>query len=498
LLVDNSVSGSALASLFFSVFSMVAFYFLMRRFFTKTVSLAAGAIFATSLFLVTYARFAWNPNLIPFFAIAFSLALLRAVDEEDEKRQGIWLLASAFLFGILAQLHFLAMIIIFIVAVVFLIFKRPKIKMLYWASSILIVFVLNLPLVINDIKSGGDNIKQLTATVGEKSESKADYDFLEKTIKSFSENSLSYWTILTGSQKAELPRIATDFKNHKLEIDCKGSCRQNFFKGVLAAAFFILGIIILSIESILEKESRKKDFLIFNLILFIVSFGIFTVLAYDISPRFYLIVISLPFIFWSLIIYEISRLVEIKNLIWAFAIIFVAFNLYFVTEYFNQLAKAKTEQVNIGTDRILRQKTRITWEQQNAIADYMEKIYKQNNYAVFFHGQSEFHRSFSYLLDKKNIPRDGISMGENYIICRKGNYFLIIRTQSNKNSFAEYFSKFSVLEEKKFGTLTVYHLMPKPDVINCETPDQAKFRTYKDEGGAVSKRYIWKEIFDLR
>lgn len=494
LLVGSAVLGSALASLFFSVLAMIAFYFFLRRFFSKNLSLATGAIFATSLFLVTYARFAWNPNLIPFFVIAFSWALLRAVDEENEKRQGFWLMASALFFGILAQLHFLALIIVFLAGVIFLVFKRPKIKFAFWAGSVLIVFLLHLPMVINDIKSGGENIKQLIGTVGEKSESKKDYDLAEKLVKNFSENALSYWTIVTGSQAAELPRIAFDFQSKKTEIDCIGSCRQNLHKGLLASIFFALGAIILILESILEKEPRKKDFLIFNGIMLVVSFAIFTLLAYDISPRFYLIVIALPFVFWGLIVYEISRVIKIKNLSWAFAIVFTAFNLYFTTEYLRQLAKTESEPINIGTDKILRQKTRITWEQQNAIADFMEEKHRKNGYAVLFYGQSEFHRAFSYLLDKKEIPRDGLSVSAGAPICQKVNYFLIIRTQSDKKSLAKYFEKFSLLEERQFGTLTVYHLSPKKEFINCEAPDISKFRTYKNEGGATSKRYIWEEI----
>ncbi|MEF3692513.1 MAG: glycosyltransferase family 39 protein [Candidatus Moraniibacteriota bacterium] len=493
-LVGSSVLGSALASLFFSVLAMIVFYFFLRRFFSKDLSLATGSIFATSLFLVTYARFAWNPNLIPFFAIAFSWALLQAVDGENKKRQGAWLMTSAFLFGILAQLHFLALIIVFLAGVIFLVFKRPKIKFVFWAGSVLIVFFLHLPMVINDIKSEGGNIKQLTGTVGEKSESKKDYDLAEKVVKNFSENALSYWTIVTGSQAAELPRIAFDFQSKKIEVDCVGACRQNLHKGLLASVFFALGAIILIWKTIREKNLRKKDFLIFNGIMFVVSFVIFTLLAYDISPRFYLIVIALPFVFWGLIVYEISRVIKIKNLGWAFAIVFAAFNLYFTTEYLRQLAKTASEPISIGTDKILRQKTRITWEQQNAIADYMEEKHQKNGYAILFYGQSEFHRAFSYLLDKKEIPRDGLSVSAGAPICQKVNYFLIIRTQSNKKSLAKYFKKFSLFEEKQFGTLTVYHLNPKKEFINCEAPDVSKFRTYKNEGGAVSKRYIWEEI----
>lgn len=496
LLVNNSVLGSALAVLFFSILALIAFYFFMRRCFTKTISLATGAIFATSLFVITYSRFAWNPNLLPFFILVFLLALLRAVDIEKEKKQGFWLLMSAFLFGILSQLHFLAMVIIFIVAVIFLIIKRPRIKIIFWAGSIMIVFILNLPLFINDLKSGGDNLGQLMGTVNEKSEGKNDYDLVEKLVKNFSENSLGYWTVMTGSQQAELPRVAIELKSQKIEVDCKESCRENLSKGIMAVIFIILGLMILIIEVIVEKEPRKKDFLILSLVLFLVSFGIFTPLAYDISPRFYLIVLPLPFIFWGLIAYEINRFLKIKNLTWALAIIFVSFNLYFTVEFFDQLDRAKSEQIEIGTDNILRQKTRITLEQQNLIVDYIAKIYKQNNYPVLLHGQSEFHRAFGYLLDIRNIPRDGISMGESHTTCRRGNYFLIIRSQSDKVAFVQYFNRFDVVEERKFGTLTVYHLIPKNDIINCEIPNQAKFRSDAEESGP--KRYIWKEVLNVK
>lgn len=496
--INNSVVGSALASLFFSILSMIAFYFFLWRYFSKNLSLATGAIFATSIFLVTYSRFAWNPNLLPFFVILFFLALLGAVDDEKSKKQGYWLLVSAFMFGILSQLHFLAMIIIFIVAVLFLAVKRPRIKLIFWAASVLIVLFLNLPLIINDIKSGGDNIKQLTATVGEKSDGKAKYDIVEKLIKNYSENTLSYWTIVSGSQAAELPRIATELKTRKIEIECKESCRNHLLGGSLALGFFTLGIILLLFETFKEKDIRKKDFLILNLILFIISFGIFTLLAYDLSPRFYLIIIPLPFIFWGLILSRLSKLIKINNLVWAVAIIFTAFNLYFTGNFLNQLAKAKTEAIDIGNDKILRQKTRITLEQQQAIADYMESVYARNSYPVLYYGQSEFHRAFAYLLDKKKIPRDGLNVSEGAKICQKANYFVIIRSQSDKKILDKYFAKFSLIEEKKIGTLTVYHIMPKPSTISCEAPDQSKFRTYQNEGGAVADRYTWKEIFNIK
>lgn len=495
LFVGNSIVGSAGAILFFAILAMIAFYFFMRKYFSLNISLITGAIFATSVFLVTYSRFAWNPNFLPFFVIVFLLALLNSVDKENKKEQGLWLMLSATMFGILSQFHFLAMAIIFIVGVAFLLIKRPRIKLIFWVGSILIVLFLNLPLLINDLKSGGDNLGQLKNTVTDKSGGKSKYDIIEKTIKNYTESSLSYWTIITGSQTAELPRITTELKSAKpVSIECNYSCRKNLPKGLLAISFFTLGILILVFRLFLEKDTKKKDFLILTAVIFIISYGVFTLLAYDLSPRFYLIIIPLPFIFWGLIFNELTKFLKLKNLIWVFAIIFLAFNLYFSIIFLNQLSRASNHFFELGTDKILKQKTRITFEQQELIADYITKIYQQNKYAVFYHGQSEFHRAFAYLLDQRKIPRDGISTSAGATICKQGNYFLIIRTQSNKDSFKKYFDKFTVIEEKKFGTLTIFHLLPKDAIMNCIIPDKSKFRDDTESG---PKKYTWKEVFNI-
>ncbi len=508
IIFGGTPQGSAMAILFFSILSIPITYFFFREYFTKKNTLAILLFFSTSLFLIVYSRFSWNPNLLPFFVIFFLFSLLKAVNKDNKKKRktkkqlraqkrnrGVWLLLSAFAFGILAQLHFLAMIILAIVAVIFLGYKRPKIKSQFWIGAVCIILFLHLPVFINEAKTGGNNAQLFIKAVAGKSDSKKHYTIVEKAYRDFTESSLKYWTMTTGSQLAELPKVR--IKKGVTDIQCDKYCRDNLFKGGLALSFFVLGIFLLLLESFLEKDIRKKNFLILNLILLIISSGVFIPLAYDMSPRFFLIVVPLPFIFWGLIFRRLGKIVGNKNFVWMLAVIIMAFNLYFVINYFNQLKNAKSEPIKIGLDRIMKQKTRITLEQENAIVDYMEKFYKRNKYPVFFHGQSEFHRSFSYLLDDRKIPRDGVGKGDNATICRQGNYFLIIRTQSNLDNFQKYLKKFSIIEKKLFGTLTVFHLRPKPAIINCEVPNQKTFRNYKGEGGAVAKRYKWKEIFEM-
>ncbi len=500
----DAVSGSAMAILFFAILTIPVIYLFFRQYFGKKISLAILAIFASSLFMITYSRFSWNPNLLPFFVGLFLLAILKSVDKGDPKKKkskkelralkrkrGIWLLVAASAYGLLAQFHFLAMIILAITGGIFLAIKRPKIKKQFWIGAVAIVLALHFPMFINEMKTGGANAKQFLLAVTKKSEKK-NYSLVEKAYKDFSSNSTKYWMMTTGSQQAQLPYLK--MKNGIPDLQCNKSCRENLLKGVLAAMVFCLGVFLLILELFLEKVRRKKDWLMLNLILLAVSFAVFLPLAFDISPRFYLIVSPLPFVFWGLIFRRFGMFVKNKNFAWFMAMILVGFNLYFTMIYFGQLRDAKDKAIKIGADKIMRQKTRITLEQEKAIVDYMEKFHKQNGYPVFFHGQSEFHRAFSYLLDDREILRDGLGKKDTSAFCRQGNYFIIVRTQSDLKKLANYLKRFIIIEKKPFGTLTVLRLKLKPEYINCDAPNPKLFRTYKGESGAKVKRYKWKEI----
>ncbi|HFC36242.1 MAG TPA: hypothetical protein ENJ49_01040 [Candidatus Moranbacteria bacterium] len=329
--------------------------------------------------------------------------------------------------------------------------------------------------------------KAVTDKSGKKS-----YSLVEKAYKDFTDNSLGYWMMTTGSQRAELPYLK--IKNGLPDFHCNKDCKNNLPKGMLAVLFFGLGVLLLIVDLILEKDRRKNNFLLLNGLLLLISFIVFLPLAFDISPRFFLIITPLPFVLWGLIFRRLGMLVKNKNFAWFMAIVLVGFNLFFVINYFGQLKDAKRKAIKIGTDKIMRQKTRITLEQETAIVDYMEKFHKQNGYPIFFHGQSEFHRAFSYLLKERGILRDGLSKKDTGAFCRQGNYFLIARTQSDLNKLNNYLKRFIVVEKVPFGTLTVLRLRIRPSFVNCVVPNPKLFRTYKGEGGAIAKRYKWKEL----
>lgn len=492
LIFGDSVVGSAYSILFFSILSLVITFLIFRRYFNQRISLILLGIFATSLFFITYSRFSWNPNFIPFFVTATLYSLLRLVDRNDSK-SGYWLVACAFFFGILFQLHFMSLIIISIVSVAFLLYKRPKIGIKFWAIAVSLFLVLNIPMFINETKTGGDNFDQFMKAVFEKSE-ESEKNLIEKLVKNYSEHSLGYGIMMTGYQDGELPNFEKDKKGY--DIKCDRYCRNHFAYGAIFFLFNSLGIILLVMRLFREREIMKKDFLVLSSVLFAVSFLVFTPLAFDLSPRFFLVSGIIPFVFFGLILERIVRFDRnIKSGI-LLGLVLVISNLFFVSKFFNELNLSKSESIEIGQDRIMKQKTRITLEQQNAIADFLQESYNSNGYPVLYKGQNEFHRAFAYLLDKRGVLRDSIS---NSSIYRNANYFLIIRTQSDLEPFVEdYNENYQFISKREFGTLTVYRLIPREDRITSENVERENvIRDLEDEEDedAYARRFKWKEIF---
>ena len=69
VMFNNVITGSAWAVLFFSVLSLPAAFIFFKKGFSNRTSFILTAILSFSVFMVAYSRFAWNPNLLPFFIL---------------------------------------------------------------------------------------------------------------------------------------------------------------------------------------------------------------------------------------------------------------------------------------------------------------------------------------------------------------------------------------------------------------------------------------------
>ena len=50
-----------------AILSLTLFYLFSRRYFSARISLALLAVFSFSVYFIQYSRFAWSPNVLPFF-----------------------------------------------------------------------------------------------------------------------------------------------------------------------------------------------------------------------------------------------------------------------------------------------------------------------------------------------------------------------------------------------------------------------------------------------
>jgi hypothetical protein len=159
LVFGGSPAGMAGFVVVFSILSVPLFYFFLRRYFPKPLSLGLTLLFSVSAYFVMYGRFAWNPNLLPFFILLGFYALLRAVDH-NEMKKGLWFLVSVFSLVLATHFHFLAFLALPMIFLALLIVRRPKFSWKIWLGAIAISLVLYLPMILNESETNFANTKE--------------------------------------------------------------------------------------------------------------------------------------------------------------------------------------------------------------------------------------------------------------------------------------------------------------------------------------------------
>lgn len=102
--------------------AVLALYLYAAPLFGRRVALLAAFLFAVSPWAVTYSRFIWNPNPIPFFSTLL-LGSLLAVAAGAERRPVHLALAFLWLAAV-TQLHLSGLVLIPVVGLVLLLFRR--------------------------------------------------------------------------------------------------------------------------------------------------------------------------------------------------------------------------------------------------------------------------------------------------------------------------------------------------------------------------------------
>lgn len=490
LLFGDTPAGMAFFIPLLSTGAILFFFFLMWRYFSMGISLGLSALFAFSPFFVLYGRFAWNPNPLPFFLLLGSWSLLKAVDT-TEKRPSLWFLIATLSLGIASALHSLAFVGIPALVFFFLLWKRPRFSWKIWLSVVAIIAILFLPVVLNEIETGGQNSREFLKAVSGKS-TKNDHSLLAKTAKNVLEQTVWGVAMVSGYEHAELP----SFKTAPRDIICGEKCRVGLPYGTLALFLFATAFLFFVLRVWKTEKGKEKDFLVLSFLWFFLFFIMLMPIAYDYAPRFFLLLTPLPFLFLGILAQEFQAFFPqskgVKVLLLLFLMALIISNVFFTGRRLEALAEAPTTPVPVlGADRILNDKARVTLEEQNLIVGHMEKRLRETGYPIFMYSEPQHRRALKYLLEKRGLQNAVLDVDGIY---REGVYFLIIRSLSNlDNGIAKYREKYDEIDREQFGTLTLFEFRPKADLDILEKKDFTPLPPTPPETSRFAPRYTWRE-----
>lgn len=500
LIFGNTPQGHASFVIILSIAAIFLFYVVCRRYFAVPVALALLAIFSVSQYLVLYSRFSWNPNILPFFFLLITYALLRSVSKQ-EPRQSFWFLIAAGAMAIATQLHFNSFFIVPAVIAVFLIAKRPHFNLRIWLGAVAIILLVYAPVITNEIVSGGENIQYFTHKIDSENQ-KESPALATVALQGVHYTAFESFLVLSGIDKIHGKNefsLQRFIPNLQCGTASQLTCGSNFIAKILATAILVGSLVMLVIRLLKNMEAPKKDFLVLMAIWSVLAFLYFSALIfadYTMRPRFFLLTAPLAFILFGFVLEllqpERGRL-HLSLLILVTAG-FLATNLLAINKSFTLLGKVATEPLDLETEDIFPDKPRLTLDVQMAITEYMETEYQKNGFPIYFRSDiSEYIPVFRYHLDASQTPWLGtLSPDSAYT---EGNYFLITSSLGNTDKkMARYAETYTLSQKKTFGSLVIFRLEPKPSIIIAlRQPVGQKEISAQEE--KIGQMRVWNNLF---
>ncbi|MFZ2154338.1 MAG: glycosyltransferase family 39 protein [Candidatus Moraniibacteriota bacterium] len=434
----------AYPDLVFGILAIISFFLLARVFFNLKISLWLATLGSVSLFLVTFSRFAWNPNSLAFFTSAFAYLFLSALGKKGLKRE-LFLFLAFVCFGIIAQLHLFAILSLGLGLFLFLLVTRT----LNWRELLmgfLVVLVLHTPLLISEFGTGGKNSSFFSKTVIEKREKESEHLVFENILRAYQENSRALWITVTGKQNLNI--IST--KSTKLI--CNEECKNSLI--YLLAAMILMGWMMWSIFNNWKREEKitRKNALAF-LGLWWLSFLIFSgLLAYQMEIRFYLglvplFLISLGFVLKDVL--AISRHKLFRYFIWSICWLVIFLNLQATSKYLKELSVSRTSNFESSDDLRFGSDAKVTLGQLRDIASEASTRLDKESFLVIS-GETHYVKALYYLLTVEHGYRGCYLRGRNADIDTTFNQLVIGYNKSDGS--VKYFLDNSD-SQKEFGTL---------------------------------------------
>ncbi|MDD5415708.1 MAG: glycosyltransferase [Candidatus Daviesbacteria bacterium] len=178
LIFSLSPVSAAGMNAFFGVMSVIFIYYLGKSWFNRQAALLAAYLYAISPVTIIYSRSSWNPNPAPFFALSSIFSLYKLFKTGNF----LWLILTGLSVGAALQMHYLAVILIPVVVVLWFYeifrrrYKKLKIEKLFGGSLLGIasfLFIMS-PLVWFDLRHNFLNYRAITELFSSGNAIKAD------------------------------------------------------------------------------------------------------------------------------------------------------------------------------------------------------------------------------------------------------------------------------------------------------------------------------------
>lgn len=489
-LIFNSGHPDVLAypELFFSIGAIAMVFLLAKIYFDRFNSLLITAMYAFSFLVIQYSRFSWNPNSLQFFLLLSFYGLLRFLPEKRFKKSLGWLTMWAVGLIIGSQLHFFGFFSLLGISGLLILFdsqfwKKGKIKefirkeflkkMAVYASVFLLVFlVFYSPVIISDIKEGGQNSKNFIEAFSAKPVKKP---LSEKISEAVKENSRYYCMITTSECYKESTSI------------------RKYFLPFLFSGIVVLAGVLLSVLGMLgEKDRSRRNFLAL-VVFWVAVFSVLTIpVSFQLRPRFFIVVFAIPFISVGLISEYLvkkfgKRLKEKSFLVpMVLAAIILAANVRGTYAWFVEQSRSQTDAFDVERTLVLKNKDGVTLGQLQEAADWIYERHQAGK-NLYYYVKPEHVRPIDFLLSEKNVQAYNMELNGD----SDAEYFAITPTESGLSPVTKKFKReMVVLEKKQFGQITAYRIDFPGRVID-------KDFILKDSGGSEDRLY-WKDVYETK
>ena len=162
LLANFSPVGPSVFVALLGVITIGFTYLVARQWFGKVAAVVASILYAISPTVIIYSRSSWNPNVMPFFALLCIYVIWKVWQEKKYN----WLIVLGISFAFVLNSHYLGLVLVLVLGVFWFLtyLKNKDSRKSLLKNSLLglaIFLFLMSPLVIFDIRHGGNNFRSI-------------------------------------------------------------------------------------------------------------------------------------------------------------------------------------------------------------------------------------------------------------------------------------------------------------------------------------------------